>query len=63
MARSKYVYTLYDATGKPVAHFTVKHEAVRYWETKLERDPKVTMERSPDGGPADRSAVVEGWQT
>lgn len=62
MARSKYIYTLYNGRA-PLAHFTVKYEAVRYWRMKLGRNPSITLERSPDGGSTEKSVIVRDWQT
>lgn len=62
MARSKYIYTLYE-DFQALAHFTVKHEAVAYWERKLNKNPAITMERSQDGGPVEKAVVIHDWQT
>jgi hypothetical protein len=52
LARSQYIYILEDWHGL-IAAFTVKHEAVSFWEFKLDQNPNVKLYRIPDGHKGD----------
>ncbi len=63
MARSTYIYLLYTEDEKlPKAAFTVKHEAVTYWEKELDSIETAFLLRVPDNGPFSNFSVVENWR-
>jgi hypothetical protein len=51
MARSSYIYIFQTIDNKPLAAFTVKHEAITFWENHLDSDPTYVLLRIYDGGP------------
>ncbi len=64
MARSQYIYVLFDPLTKtPIAHFTVKHEALRLltdMRASSARANRIVMHRYRDGEPGDVVMVEAG---
>lgn len=51
MARSSYIYVITPAFSWEALHcFTVKHEAISYWKSTLNRDDQYRLLRFPDRG-------------
>jgi len=48
MARSTCIYVILTKQSEIVACFTVKHEAMTYWNIELDQDPSYVMLRYVD---------------